>query len=663
MESGNIVEYIDRQKIMCAVVLETKNQRLRVLTENNRESKIPISRLTHKDNAKHLDLSIGRNKLVETLKETSSRRRDLIQTIEIKELWEVLNTEQEWIDLPTMASFCFSDDPTGDHESAVVRAFFHNRIYFKFDNSRFFPNSEEHVNNLLAQQAEAERKERIIKIGGDWLRSMSSDNKTLEITEERAQYIEILKSLYIFEKESPYYDIGKSMIDRAGIALGNNLFQALVKLNVWDENENIELIRNDIPVKFSKKVRKHADNFMRLSEKLSTEPGLRDLTGTRIITIDGQSTLDYDDALSIEDTGDVYKVGVHISDVAHYVRPDDPVDHEASNRASSIYMPDQKIPMLPQTLAEGMCSLRAEELRPAITTMVTLSKTFEIIDTEVFPSLIRVTDQLSYYEVNMMIEEDKDLIILHEIARKFREKRLNNRAVHISLPEVSIWLNENNEIVVNKTNRESPGRLLVSELMIMANWLMGRFLADNGLPAIFRSQPDPKERLYEKDKGTLFQNWMQRRFLSRFSLGVKPEQHSGLGLDSYITATSPIRKYSDLITQRQIRSVYGLERAYTEKEIQFIIHTMTQPMSLVSRTQFRRKRYWLLKYLEDCIGQKEEALVLGRRNNNYQALLPEYMIECNINVSSGMVLKPEDTIQVTIQHSNARKDILSLFVG
>ena len=138
MEEGNIVEFIDRQKIVCAVVQEVKNQRLRLLTENNREVSLSSSRLFHRSRI-NLDLSAGRIKTIDALKEIASRRKLLTQQINIQEIWEILNTEQEWIDLPTMTEFCFSNAITCDHESAVVRAFFQNRLYFKFDQNRFFP--------------------------------------------------------------------------------------------------------------------------------------------------------------------------------------------------------------------------------------------------------------------------------------------------------------------------------------------------------------------------------------------------------------------------------------------------------------------------------------------------------------------------------------------
>jgi exoribonuclease-2 len=277
--------------------------------------------------------------------------------------------------------------------------------------------------------------------------------------------------------------------------------------------------------------------------------------------------------------------------------------------------------------------------------------------------MIKVEHQLTYYDVNTIAKDDQRIIILRDIAEKFRQKRLAAGAVQITLPDINVWVGNNGEITVNRINRESPARMLVAEIMIMANWLMAKFLAKHNIPAIYRSQKAPRERLYKGVEGTLFQNCMQRKQLSRFVLGSEPENHSGLGLNAYVTATSPIRKYFDLATQRQIRAVLGLEAPSTREEIDGTIQVLELPMSHVMKIQNNRHRYWLLKYLENRIGQKEEAIVLYKKRKNYQILITEYMIERDLPVSSGIDLHPKDLIQVTIQHVNARKDVLSVFMG
>jgi exoribonuclease-2 len=664
MESGSIVEYIDRQKILCAVVLEVKNQRLRLLTENNREVKLSAGRLLHKDKAR-LNTSMGRDKMVDALREVASKRKALLAQVDIKDLWEILNTEQVWIDLATMTEFCFPDSPGGDQESAVIRAFFDDRLYFKFNLDQFFPNSAQQVERLTAQRHEEEHKKRIIELGGDWLKSLINGSSPPVGLNERdiQEFTNILKSYYLFEKESKDHVLARAMINNSGLDWTTGLFPVLVRLKVFDENENIDLLRLDITAEFDDRILHRADHLVASHHDFLADGMRQDLTSLSLMTIDGQSTLDFDDALSIEKVAEQYRLGIHIVDVGHFVRKGDRIDQEALARGSSIYMPDQKISMLPAVLAEGLCSLKAGELRPAISTMVNLSPSMEIIDYEILPSLIKVNHQLTYYDVNLAADQNQDVIVLREIAQKFRQRRLDGGAVQITVPEVNVWLAEDRSISVNKINRESPGRMLVSETMILANWLMAKFLAENGMPAIFRSQPDPRERLYKGDAGTLFQNWMQRRYLSRFVLDHKPGKHSGLGLDAYVTATSPIRKYFDLITQRQLRALLGFEQPYTSDEIDQLIQMLQMPMGSVGKIQQRRHRYWLLKYLEQYVGRKEEAIVLVKRRNNYQILLTEYMVECDLPLSSGLELKPEDLIQVTIQNVSARKDLLQVAIG
>jgi exoribonuclease-2 len=661
METGNIVEFIDSQKILCAVVLEVKRERLRLLTETNRELTLAANRLLYKG-GKHIDLSIGRDKAINCLKDTAKTRNALISLIDIKELWEVLNSEQEWIDLATMTEFCFPENPTNDHQSAVLRAFFHNRLYFKFNKDHFYPNTKEMVDQKAEQEKQNALNKKIIANSVNWLKTIlnNSDKPARPFSYEHLETINILKTTYLCGNESNDYVLGKEILDKAGIKTLDELFHILVRLDVFDENENFDLYLYNIPTKFQDKVVHHAACLVDLGTSFSDYGKYKDFTNLSIMTIDGQATLDYDDGLSIEDREDHYRLGIHIADVAHYIKKGDILDQEALSRGSSIYMPDSLIPMLPPGIAEGLCSLRLGELKPAISVMVKLSRSFDILEHSICASIIRVEKQLTYFDVNLMAEVNKEIVLLYKIAKKFRMYRLDHGAIQIFLPNISVWINEHGEINVNQMNRESPSRMLVSEIMIMANWLMARFLSDKGMPAIYRSQAEPQERLFNGDEGTLFENYMQRRLLSRFMLNYKPSYHSGLGLNEYVTATSPIRKYYDLATQRQIRALLGIEEPSSCEDMENIIQMAHKPVSNATLIQRSRNRYWVLKYLEKRIGEKTEALVLYKRKNDCQILLPAYMLQCSLPVSSGINLKSEDVIRVSIQHANARKNLISV---
>jgi exoribonuclease-2 len=658
IEPGTIVEYIDQQKMICAVVLEFNDQRVKLLNENGEEASQKIARLSHISKIR-FKIGNGREKLVASLKETSASRQALSRTINIAELWEILSPAGEWVDLATMTGLCFPNEPGGDREAAVIRACFEGRVYFKFDRDSFFAHPEEQVEKNLAREKEKQQRDEFIKSAGQWL-SEALSNPSIRLNETSMRYVDILKSYYLFGKESPHSALARAIMAEAHVENIEKIFDVMVNTGFWSPNQNLDLYRYKIPQEFPENVVKRAEAL----KVKDPENRRRDFTDWPMMTIDGPGTMDFDDAVSFEAEGGFFRIGVHIADVAAYIPKGDIVDVEMMARGTSIYMPDNRIPMLPPILAENICSLKSGEIRPTISVLMKVTAQAEILDYEIVPSFVRVKQQWTYNYADQIAESDPAIAALCEIARNFRKKRIDSGAVLISLPEVSTRVFEGDEISFRRVDRESPSRLLVAELMIMANWLMAKFLASHQMPAIFRSQPEPKARLYnQRGEGTLFQNWMQRRFLNRLVLTIKPESHSGLGLDAYVTATSPIRKCFDLITQRQIRSCLDLDSPYSAEEIRQMIAALEQPLSHAMLVQNLRHRYWLLKYLEGRIGAKEEAIVLDRRRDMYTILLTTYLIECKLSLSGGWNLKPQDLVQVTIQHVDARRDVLTVSLG
>ena len=662
MEPGKIVEYIDQQKIITAVVTENKKERLRLLTETNREVNLSANRLSHISEAQ-LDLSIPRDHQVRLLKETAERRKQLAASMNLSELWEVLQEEEDWQDLDTVAALCFTDENTADAASAVIRTMFADRLYFKFGSNRFLPNSPEQVALLKRQHERNEQRKQAIEAGAAWLKKML-DNPRPELPADFHHVVHILRHYLVFEEETPGIENIRQIFAAAGGDPGDKLFDLFVRLGICGPHENLLLEKFGIATEFDRKTLEAVAELKASPRSFTQDARRRDLTHCRLMTIDGPSTLDFDDAISIEPAGDFHIVGVHIIDVAHFVTPESPLDLCALDRGSSIYLPDARFSMLPPAMSEDLCSLRGGELRPAISVLMRVADYARVLDYEITPSIIRVAEQLTYSDANRMLEEDTDLANLDRIARNFRSQRLMAGAVQISLPEVNIRVDEDSgEILISKIDRESSSRMLVAEMMIMANAMMADFLKKNQMPAVFRSQAEPKNRLYKGDEGSLFQNLMQRRHLNRVVLTPQPEPHSGIGFPCYVTATSPIRKYWDLATQRQIRAILGMETPASREDIQALFARLEQPMAAVGRVQFFRKRYWLFKYLEGRIGQRERAMVLEERRNQYQVLLLDYMLEWMLPVSSGIQLRPETEIEVVIQQVNARRDQLSLYLG
>lgn len=655
MDPGTIVEYIDRKQVVCAVVLGTKNQKIRMLTEHNREVSHAEKRLAHVS-VERLDPAMNRDALLAHVRDMAAKSRLLQKQIDLEALWEALHGEAVWIDLQTVTEFAFEGEISSNHSSAVMRALFEDRLYFKFDINRCFPNSPERVAQIAAQITQEARREHTIEEAAKWIDEALEDPKP-SCPPDRNWIIEILKSYYLFEKESPHYEIGREIVARSALDPKDGPFGLLVKLGIWDKDENLNLHRFGISETFPDEVTGTVGGLF-FDQAKRASGRRRDLTGLSTITIDGQGTLDYDDAISIEPEGDGFRIWVHVTDVSHFLERGTAVDEESLARAISIYMPDKRIPMLPPILAEDLFSLKEGQDRMALTISVRLDRSASVVDYEIFPSIIRVNRQMTYHEASLLVDEDPELKAIYDVAKKFRMFRLDSGAIHLTLPEMYVWLDRGREISVTQVNRESPSRMMVSECMILANWLAARFFRDNGQHTIFRSQLKPRGLLIEGIGGTLHQNWMQRRLLSRVIIGVDPEPHAGLGLDVYVTLTSPLRKYFDLVTQRQLRSLLGLEDPYSADELRFVIRTVERPSEYITVLQRERLRYWILRYLERRVGQKEEALVLEKRRNRYVILLTQYMLECSLPLACGADLRPDDTIMTRLDRVSARSDTL-----
>lgn len=657
MNTGSIVEYIDQQKIITAVILSEAKGKLRLLNENSREVSFSEKRLAHVSETR-LDTGLSKTTLVSHLKQVTEIRKTLSESINIRDLWEILHDDPQEIDISAMTMFCFNPPLTSDHEAAVIRAFFNDRLYFKFNKVIFLPFTEEQVEAKKRQIREDERRNDLIDRGAAWLAGLQ-DGHAVQGEPDPA-VLKILKDYYIFSNDAEKSFLAKEIIRKSGLGSPDRLFELFVKAGIWDEDENLDLISLQIPTTFSDEVIRAAELLCKTAPQVFDDPKRKDLTDLPLITIDGQSTQDYDDAISLETTENGYRLGIHIIDVGACIRNRGPIDMAARERASSIYMPDDKLPMIPPSLSEDLCSLKEGKLRPGVSTLVQMNRFFEVQDYQIVPSVIKVHHQMSYTEANIVNGKNDPITTLYKMATVLRDKRLKSGAIQITLPEVNVWLDENKNIHYTKVDRENPSRMLVSEMMILANSLMAEFLKNNKCPAVFRSQAQPKQRIFKGVETQLMPNFLQRKHLSRAVITTQAEPHAGLGVPAYVTATSPIRRYHDLLTQRQIKAILGIGTPYSAKELDDILASISTAVSNTGRIQAARKRYWLIKYLQNFRGESFEGLVLDAFKDHYNVLLKEFMLESRLP-TSGLKLKPGDQIQVTIQHADARRGQLTLF--
>lgn len=662
--SGNIIEYLENGKFVCALVTECQNKRTRSLNQNGREINLPLSRIVHCSRATH-PTTMNREELIRTLKSTNEKRSSLMAKINLEEIWELASSENsDAFDPSFLAELVFSEEATDDIVSAFLRCIFADHLYFKYKEGKVRAHSQEQVEQLRQQIEKEEKKRVLIEQGVAFLsRLKDSTEGEIVINQDEQEYLQMIRDYYLFGSDALHADTARHILKGAGFHRPQDPFHILVKVGIWNKNENIPLLRQNLPVGFSLAARQQAEGLLQsnVAALLESDPARRDLSHLSPFTIDGGTTLDFDDALSLEVEGENYLVGIHISDVAHYVHPGDPLFQEAMERGTSIYFPEGQIPMLPRHLSQGICSLIQNELRATLSFMILLSPEAEVLRVRIVPSVIRVARRLTYEEADSLMETDPELRILNGLQQKLRNRRVDAGALLLPFPDVNIFVDTNGKVHVNLNPSDTPSRTLVSEMMILANSEAARYVADRMAPGLFRSQGPPKQRLINGLEAGLFLNARQRKQLSRGELLTYAKDHNGLGLSQYTTVTSPIRRLLDLVMQHQIHSlIRRQELCFPEEMCKDFITVITNTLARANGVKQLRHRYWLLKYLEDRLGQYVDALVIESGPKRMGLILTDILLDVDLPVPQGRRPAPDSQVKVRVAKVDALENTLQM---
>ena len=268
---------------------------------------------------------------------------------------------------------------------------------------------------------------------------------------------------------------------------------------------------------------------------------------------------------------------------------------------------------------------------------------------------------MSYEEADERIGSPETLEAqLFAVASVLRQRRVERGAIILKDPELSVRVNDDGEIEVSARDRETPSQIMVSEIMILANSLFADFLTKHNVHGIFRSQPPPNERLCLSEEYDPVLSYRCRKSIVRGEVGPEPAPHHTLGLDSYTTATSPLRRYADLLIQRQVKSY--LETGFpllTREHLDQIMMEISYPLDRAVLLERDRQRYFLLKFLAAHKKETFEAVVLHRFPRFHLVQIVEYGFNAALNTPDGLLLNPYDRALVRLEKVNAREDQLS----
>jgi exoribonuclease II len=658
---GAVVEFFIDKKLTLGVCLEAKGERFLVLTEADREINLPESRFLHI--APHgLNVQKGRDLLIQSLQDIAKRREELRARIDLSDVWELVWAEPEAYDCTFLAGLVFGEEVTPDHTAAMYRACWDDTIHFSRKGNTFAPNPPETVEQLLHQKIRKAEREREVTAAAVFVKAVW-EGYTPTSTELAPQetWIELLKEYALHDTEAPRVRLARDLLHRAEITAADAPFRLLVRLGIWDEDENLLLLRLGVPTIFRSEVLQEAHAAREvIARQAANVDRRRDLTALHALSIDSELTHDIDDALSCEVADGLITLGIHIADPASVIRPDMLLDREACERATSIYFPEGKIPMLPPLLSEEALSLVAGEVRPAMSVLVSLTPEGEIVDYQITPSLIRVAERLTYDDADARIGQELRLTQGFELAQRLRQSRFDSGAIALPIPQVELFVDRDKHITVRMIDREAPSQILVSEFMILANLLVGQFCAQRQIPIVYRGQAAPRETFPTSLTYDPVLHYRQQRAMNPARIGLEPTRHSSLGVDVYTTFTSPLRRYVDLLSHRQLHAyVEHGEPLYNEAQLKTIVTEVEAALSRAGTIEHDRRRYWLLRYLGQRLGEVFAGIVLDRFPRNYLVLLPEVMQEIDLPVG-GKELAPGDHVKVRIETVQPRTGTLKI---
>jgi len=316
--------------------------------------------------------------------------------------------------------------------------------------------------------------------------------------------------------------------------------------------------------------------------------GREDLRGEFIVTIDPDDARDFDDAIHVEKTGSGWRLGVHIADVAAYVEPGSPLDREARRRGNSVYLPDRVIPMLPERLSNGVCSLNPGVDRFTHSVFIHFDKHGTAKSARFARSVIRSNHRLTYKQAYAILtaapgdQLGERLHLAWELAALLRKKRFEHGALDLDFPEVKVWVDKEGHPVKLERVENDKSHQLIEEFMLAANEAVARELKKRAIPTIYRIHENPDlEKLAEYRELVLGFNYrvgdvthraeLQRllaairgkpeeqalkvgllKSLKRARYSPQPLGHYGLAKANYLHFTSPIRRYADLVVHRAL---------------------------------------------------------------------------------------------------------------
>jgi exoribonuclease-2 len=655
VEIGTLVEFRHNNDKLLAVVQGTEGKKNLVLGA--------ASGQTYSVHPRQIDYSLkaeGSPTSADRIPAFMRQVESLLDPEGLAVAWELLVEDRQPVAVVDIAQILFSQDsPVALY--AAYRLLSEDSLYFKQKADLYEPRPAAQVQDLLHQKTIAEQRQREQADFEARLRSALQDRLAVEWTAAERLRLESLERLALHGEAATDREQGIQLLKLAGRDTHPDAAIALlVDLKLWSKHENIDLRQSGIPIRFSAELEAAAAHLMQEAPPDSTDRV--DLTHLHTYTIDDASTRDIDDALSVEELAEGgERIWIHIADPSRWVSPDHPLELEARKRGTSVYLPEQVIPMFPRDLTTGPMSLVQGEVRCALSFGIRLNEDGSIAETLIQPSLIKVTYRLTYEDADEMLElgAERELTALAAAAQTRYQWRLGRGAISINLPEQDIKVID--EVPHLRVIEDTPARQLVAELMVLTGEAVASYARNHEIPFLYRFQMDPDlpppDLLAQLPPGPV-RDFALIRCMPRAEMTTTASGHAGLALDAYSQVTSPIRRYADLVAHRQLKAhLAGDPLPYSLDDLRRVITGLDPITYEAVQVERKRKRYWTLEFLKLQTQQVWRSLILGflREHENLAlVMLDEIAFRCPVRFERQ--IQPGEWVDLELLKVDPRTD-------
>jgi exoribonuclease II len=620
---GALIDYLEQGRFQSALVIREQERHLAVVDTDGRERLVPRDLVM----ARYPERHSNRAHAAQAIEALQNERSELAGELDLELLWGVISEQGRSFGASEMAELFFGRR-SNVAASVMLEALLNDRIYFVRRHMEFVPRTPEQVERLRVQadriRSRSDDYRKTQKIIRDVLSGAPAPPpaEAEPLIEELTRY---LRNRYTRSRElTQMLAQAVPEVDPADAA-----FAMLERLGARPNVPRFALIAG-LPTEFGAEA---------IQEATKAVPGPRPtVDGGYAITVDDSDTVEVDDALSIEPLGDgALRVRVHIALVADFVTKGGTLDAEAAARATTVYLPETTVRMLPDVISCEAASLLATHERPVLTTDVTMSPEGELLDSSIYPARIKIAERVDYDRANAILENSAEngpapdaVRRLYQAALKLRENRRRAGAILTQRRESKVRVRQGNKIEIEIMDSASPSRTMVAEFMVLSNFVAARYAAMNRVPIIYRVQPQ---------SGLDYASQRPR-------LSLYPEYHAGIGLDYYAQLSSPIRRYADLVLQRQLlAALAGHAAPYNVDELLKVLAGAEGAEDSGRELERRAKRYWTLRYLQE--NELNRPLAAWVTRDGASAELVDYAVRGTLHGAPALTNQSQVMVRVS----------------